>query len=122
MNIPQHVAIILDGNGRWAKSKGMPRNYGHVRGAKNLEKICRDAYDIGIKYLTVYLFSTENWKRSREEVDGLMKLFRSYKKTHEETTTLLLLGCIGTDSNSSAKLQRVERSGSEFRKPLRYAH
>ena len=81
MNIPQHVAIILDGNGRWAKSKGMPRNYGHARGAKNLEKICRDAYDIGIKYLTVYLFSTENWKRSREEVDGLMKLFRSYTKT-----------------------------------------
>ena len=81
MNIPQHVAIILDGNGRWAKSKGMPRNYGHVCGAKNLEKICRDAYDIGIKYLTVYLFSTENWKRSREEVDGLMKLFRSYTKT-----------------------------------------
>ena len=64
MNIPQHVAIILDGNGRWAKSKGMPRNYGHARGAKNLEKICRDAYDIGIKYLTVYLFSTENGKRS----------------------------------------------------------
>ena len=80
MNIPQHVAIILDGNGRWAKSKGMPRNYGHVRGAKNLETICRDAYDIGIKYLTVYLFSTENWKRSKEEVDGLMKLFRSYLK------------------------------------------
>ena len=71
----------MDGNGRWAKSKGMPRNYGHARGAKNLEKICRDAYDIGIKYLTVYLFSTENWKRSREEVDGLMKLFRSYTKT-----------------------------------------
>ena len=81
MNVPQHIAIILDGNGRWAKAKGMPRNYGHARGAKNLEKICRDAYDIGIKYLTVYLFSTENWKRSREEVDGLMKLFRSYTKT-----------------------------------------
>ena len=59
MVIPQHVAIILDGNGRWAKSKGMPRNYGHVRGAKNLETICRDAYNMGIKYLTVYLFSTE---------------------------------------------------------------
>lgn len=81
MNIPQHVAIILDGNGRWAKSKGMPRNYGHVRGAKNLETICRDAWNMGIKYLTVYLFSTENWKRSKEEVDGLMKLFRSYTKT-----------------------------------------
>ncbi|MDO4476110.1 MAG: isoprenyl transferase [Lachnospiraceae bacterium] len=81
MNIPQHVAIILDGNGRWAKSKGMPRNYGHVRGAKNLETICRDAWTIGIKYLTVYLFSTENWKRSEEEVGALMKLFRSYTKT-----------------------------------------
>lgn len=81
MVIPQHVAIILDGNGRWAKSKGMPRNYGHSRGAKNLEVICEDAYNMGIKYLTVYLFSTENWKRSKEEVDGLMKLFRSYTRT-----------------------------------------
>ena len=81
MVIPQHVAIILDGNGRWAKSKGMPRNYGHSRGAKNLEVICEDAWNMGIKYLTVYLFSTENWKRSKEEVDGLMKLFRSYTKT-----------------------------------------
>ncbi|MGI6019559.1 MAG: isoprenyl transferase [Marvinbryantia sp.] len=81
MKIPQHVAIILDGNGRWAKSKGMPRNYGHSKGAKNLEVICEDAWKIGIKYLTVYLFSTENWKRSKEEVDGLMRLFRSYTKT-----------------------------------------
>ena len=59
MVIPQHVAIILDGNGRWAKSKGMPRNYGHARGAKNLEVICEDAYNMGIKYLTVYLFQKE---------------------------------------------------------------
>ena len=81
MNIPNHVAIILDGNGRWAKSKGMPRNYGHVRGAQNLEVICEDAYNMGIRYLTVYLFSTENWKRSPEEVDALMKLFRKYTKT-----------------------------------------
>ncbi len=81
MVIPQHVAIIVDGNGRWAKSKGMPRNYGHVRGAKNLEVICEDAYNMGIKYLTVYLFSTENWKRPQDEVDALMKLFRSYTKT-----------------------------------------
>ena len=81
LKIPQHVAIILDGNGRWAKSIGMPRNYGHSRGAKNLEVICEDAYNIGIKYLTVYAFSTENWKRSKEEVDGLMRLFRSYIKT-----------------------------------------
>ena len=85
MVIPQHVAIILDGNGRWAKCKGMPRNYGHVRGAKNLETICRDAYNMGIKYLTVYLFSTENWKRSKEEVNALMDLFRSYTKTCKNT-------------------------------------
>jgi undecaprenyl diphosphate synthase len=63
----------------------MPRNFGHSKGAKNLETICRDAYDIGIKYLTVYLFSTENWKRSKEEVDGLMRLFRSYTKTCKAT-------------------------------------
>ena len=78
MNIPNHVAIILDGNGRWAKSKGMPRNYGHVRGAQNLEVICEDAYNMGIRYLTVYLFSTENWKRPQSEVDALMKLLRKY--------------------------------------------
>lgn len=81
MNIPQHVAIILDGNGRWAKSKGMPRNYGHVMGARNLEQITEDAWDIGIKYLTVYLFSTENWKRPDDEVHALMKLFHQYTKT-----------------------------------------
>lgn len=81
MKIPQHVAIILDGNGRWAKSKGMPRNYGHVMGARNLEKVAKTAWDMGIKYLTVYLFSTENWKRSKEEVDSLMKLFHQYAKT-----------------------------------------
>ena len=94
LRIPQHVAIILDGNGRWAKSKGMPRNYGHSRGAKNLEVICEDAYNIGIKYLTVYLFSTENWKRSKEEVDGLMRLFRSYTKT-----------CIKTSQKNNMKVR-----------------
>ncbi len=81
MEIPQHVAIILDGNGRWAKSKGMPRNYGHAQGSKNVERICEDAYRMGIKYLTVYAFSTENWSRPKEEVDALMKLLRNYMKT-----------------------------------------
>ena len=85
MKIPQHVAIILDGNGRWAKGKGMPRNYGHVQGAKNVERICEDAYHMGIKYLTVYAFSTENWRRSKEEVDALMSLLRSYMKTCVKT-------------------------------------
>lgn len=80
MVIPNHVAIILDGNGRWAKKKGMPRTYGHVKGCENLEKICSVAKELGVKYLTVYAFSTENWKRSKEEVDELMKLFRNYMK------------------------------------------
>lgn len=81
MNIPQHVAIILDGNGRWARSKGMPRNYGHAQGSKNVERICEDAYRMGIKYLTVYAFSTENWNRPKDEVDALMRLLRNYMKT-----------------------------------------
>lgn len=81
MNIPRHVAIILDGNGRWAKAKGMPRNYGHAQGSKNVERICEDAYNMGIKYLTVYAFSTENWNRPKNEVDALMKLLRNYMKT-----------------------------------------
>ena len=81
MNVPQHVAIILDGNGRWAKSKGMPRNYGHAQGSKNVERICEDAYKMGIKYLTVYAFSTENWSRPKGEVDALMTLLRNYMKT-----------------------------------------
>lgn len=81
MNVPQHIAIILDGNGRWAKAKGMPRNYGHVQGSKNVEKICEAAYKMGVKYLTVYAFSTENWSRPKSEVDALMKLLRNYMKT-----------------------------------------
>lgn len=81
MNIPQHIAIILDGNGRWAKSKGMPRNYGHAQGSKNVEKICEVAYKMGVKYLTVYAFSTENWKRPKDEIETLMTLLRNYMKT-----------------------------------------
>ena len=81
MKVPQHVAIILDGNGRWAKSKGMPRNYGHAQGSKNVERICEDAYKMGIKYLTVYAFSTENWSRPESEVSARMTLLRNYMKT-----------------------------------------
>lgn len=81
MNVPQHIAIIMDGNGRWAKAKGMPRNYGHAQGSKNVERICEDAYKLGVKYLTVYAFSTENWSRPASEVNALMKLLRNYMKT-----------------------------------------
>lgn len=78
LNIPNHVAIIMDGNGRWAKKKLMPRNVGHTQGSKVVETICEEAYKIGIKYLTVYAFSTENWRRPKEEVDALMKLLSTY--------------------------------------------
>ena len=71
MNVPEHIAIILDGNGRWAKAKGMPRTYGHTVGAKNVETICRAAHDMGVKYVTMYAFSTENWNRPQDEIDHL---------------------------------------------------
>ncbi len=80
LKIPEHVAIILDGNGRWAKKRGLPRNMGHVEGCKVVEQTVEDAARLGIKYLTVYGFSTENWKRSAEEVGALMQLFRYYMK------------------------------------------
>ena len=75
---PGHVAIILDGNGRWAKKRHLPRKAGHAAGSRTVEQICEDAYNLGIKYLTVYAFSTENWKRPQDEVDALMKLLRQY--------------------------------------------
>lgn len=80
LKIPNHVAIILDGNGRWAKKRLMPRNYGHAQGSKTVEKICEEAHRMGIKYLTVYAFSTENWNRPEDEVEALMKLLRNYMK------------------------------------------
>ncbi len=83
LKVPRHVAIILDGNGRWAKKRNMPRTFGHKEGAKVVEQICEDAYDLGIEYLTVYAFSTENWKRPAEEVGMLMNLLRSYLKSWE---------------------------------------
>ena len=81
MSVPKHIAIILDGNGRWAKKKGMPRSYGHTVGAKNVETICEAADDLGVKYLTLYAFSTENWNRPDDEVKALMKLLANYLKT-----------------------------------------
>ena len=107
-NIPNHVAIILDGNGRWAKKKGMPRNYGHIQGAKNVEVICRAAYDMGIKYLTVYAFSTENWNRPQEEVDALMKLLNQYMKNCQKTAKKnnMCVRVIGDKTGLSEEIQR----------------
>lgn len=78
--VPRHVAIILDGNGRWARKRMLPRNAGHAAGSKNVEKICEAAWNMGIEYVTMYAFSTENWSRPQEEVDALMKLLHSYLK------------------------------------------
>lgn len=119
MNVPQHVAIILDGNGRWAKAKGMPRNYGHTQGAKNVEQICEDAYHMGIKYLTVYAFSTENWKRSKEEVTALMTLLRNYMKTCVKTAKKnhMRVRVIGDKTGLAADIQesiaRLEKESED---------
>ena len=109
MKIPNHVAIILDGNGRWAKSKGMPRNYGHIQGSKNVEVICEAAHNLGIKYLTVYAFSTENWNRPKDEVDALMKLLRQYMKTCLNTAKKnnMRVRVIGDKSGLSEDLQNA---------------
>ena len=118
MNIPQHVAIILDGNGRWAKSKGMPRNYGHIEGAKTVEKICEEAWKMGIKYLTVYAFSTENWKRPKEEVEALMKLLRNYMKNCLKTASknnmvVRVIGDkTGLDEDIREKIEELEKVSS----------
>ena len=96
LQIPEHVAIILDGNGRWAKKHFMPRNLGHSQGAKVVEQICEDAWDIGIKYLTVYAFSTENWKRPEKEVKALMKLLRRY-----------LIDCIERTSKNNMRVRVI---------------
>ncbi len=95
--IPEHVAIILDGNGRWAKKHHVPKNVGHSKGSDNVEKIVEAAHDMGIKYITVYAFSTENWNRSDKEVNALMKLLRDYlkqclKKSKDNNMRCLIIG------------------------------
>lgn len=120
MKIPQHVAIILDGNGRWAKSKGMPRNYGHTVGAKNVETVCRAADELGIKYLTLYAFSTENWKRPENEVAALMKLLRGYMTTCLKTAKknnmrVRVIGDkTGLDEDIQKRIAELEKSSASY--------
>ena len=124
MRVPNHIAIILDGNGRWAKSKGMPRNYGHVKGCENLEDICEVAKELGVKYLTVYAFSTENWKRSKEEVEGLMKLFRNYLKKCIKISKKnnMRVKIIGDPSAFDEDIQQSIRELEEFSKDFDDLH
>ncbi len=118
MRVPQHVAIILDGNGRWAKSKGLPRNAGHTAGAKNVETICEDAYKMGIKYLTLYAFSTENWSRPEAEVNALMTLLDNYLKNCLKTADknnirVRVIGEIGRLSESfQERIKELEEKSS----------
>ncbi|NLY19472.1 MAG: isoprenyl transferase [Clostridiaceae bacterium] len=86
-NLPAHIAIIMDGNGRWAKKRGLSRNAGHQEGARTIRKIVESAYNIGIKYITLFAFSSENWSRPKEEVDELMRLCLDYLKNAEKETS-----------------------------------
>lgn len=108
MRIPQHVAIILDGNGRWAKKKGMPRTYGHTVGAKNVETVCEAANELGIKYVTMYAFSTENWNRPDSEVAALMTLLENYLKncTKRANKNNMRVRVIGEMNRLSDKFQK----------------
>ena len=120
MRVPNHIAIILDGNGRLAKKRGMPRSFGHVKGCENLEDICEVAKELGVKYLTVYAFSTENWKRSKEEVDGLMKLFRNYLKkcikiSQKNNMRVKVIGDITAfDSDIQESIEKLEDFSKDF--------
>jgi undecaprenyl diphosphate synthase len=111
-----HIAIIMDGNGRWAKKRGLPRNAGHTAGAKNVETICVAAKNLGVKYLTLYAFSTENWSRPESEVKALMKLLSSYldrcvKTAHENQMRIRVIGDI---TRLEPKLQRQIREAEEI--------
>lgn len=116
MNIPKHVAIILDGNGRWAKKRGMPRNYGHAQGAKTVEDMCEITYNMGIEYFTVYAFSTENWNRPQDEVEALMKLLRTYmvnckKRANKNNMCVRIIGDkSGLDPDLQEKIADLEES------------
>ena len=114
--LPRHIAIILDGNGRWAKKRGMPRNAGHLAGAENFRKIATYCQEIGIEYLTVYAFSTENWKRPEDEVGGIMKLLDKY--LHEAIRDMekkhIRMKVFGDTSRLSPELQALVAKTDEI--------
>lgn len=109
IQLPKHIGIIMDGNGRWAKQRNLPRSAGHSAGAKNFRKITKYCSSIGIKYLTVYAFSTENWKRPEDEINSLMKLFKSYleEAISDFKDEDIVVNFIGDKSAFSPELQQL---------------
>ena len=118
--LPTHVAIIMDGNGRWAKKRLLPRAMGHSAGAKNVEPMCKAAWDLGIKYLTVYAFSTENWTRSDDEVSTLMKLLKEYmegciEKSRKNNMRVRVIGDVSKLSKDlQESIKRLEDYSKDF--------
>jgi len=115
--LPTHIAIIMDGNGRWAKKRSMPRSAGHVAGAKTFKNIARYCNKIGLKYLTVYAFSTENWKRPKDEVEGIMNLLRDYLKDAEnfknENIKVKFIGDLEPLADDIKELIKKDEDGSK---------
>ena len=116
--LPVHIGIIMDGNGRWAKKRGLPRSAGHSAGADSLKKIVTECNKMGIKYITVYAFSTENWKRPKEEVDYLMNLLMDYLKNAETTLAgeNVVIKAIGSRKELSDELCEQIKKTEEFTK------
>ena len=120
-NLPAHIAIIMDGNGRWAKKRGLPRSAGHLKGSDNVKRITHFVYDIGIKTLTLYAFSTENWKRPGDEVEALFKLF--YEKLQDYRALMgnrdAVVRFIGDktpfEDKLLSKMEEIETYSSQFK-------
>ena len=117
--LPEHVGFIMDGNGRWAKKRGLPRSLGHREGAKNFRKIVRHCKDIGLKTISFYAFSTENWKRSQDEVGALMNLFRDYladvRNFLSENTRMVFLGDKSAfDPDIREKMEKLEADSAQY--------
>jgi undecaprenyl diphosphate synthase len=119
-NIPVHVAVIMDGNGRWAKARGLPRLKGHEEGAESVRAIIRACRNAGVKYLTLYAFSVENWVRPKSEIDGLMDLLlrflrRNEKELHENRVRLRVIGRTGDlSAGVRAELDRVMKATDHY--------
>ena len=112
--LPEHIAIIMDGNGRWAKKRALPRTAGHAAGSKKFKEIARYCNKIGLKYLTVYAFSTENWKRPKDEVDNIMKIFKEYlEDTKNFKDENIKLQFIGDRSVLDPEIQRLMKQSEE---------